>query len=88
MFERIRHLKLSLSKKMIFIIIPAVILIGLALFVGYRYFLVGRSRFSPVAYGQTYALTEDKISQSAPIKVHLPKDVDKIQARDSIKFSP
>ena len=39
-------------------------------------------------YQRGYNLVPEKISQSAPIKIYLPKGVDKETAKNNISFDP
>ena len=52
------------------------------------YFFVGRFSTSSLSYSDTYRLVSEKISQSAGIRISLPKGVDKELAKRGIVFEP
>jgi len=74
--------KLNITPKNLIILI----LLILILFFG-SYFLIKKAPKIPT-YPRPYRLVEEKISQSAPIKINLPPKVDKEFAKNNIKFTP
>lgn len=76
------------SKKLRFFFVLAIlILIGAAGFYVYDK-KFSRFKLAKPAYSQVFRLTNDKISQSAAIKINLPENISKEYARQNIKFNP
>jgi len=75
----------SKLKKIIFPIFIVILIAGL-FFAGF-YFWKEKFPKAPL-FSQTYRLVEEKISQSAAIKINLPPNVNKDFAKNHIKFEP
>ena len=84
--EQYQSEKIIKSKKLI--ILGLLVIIGISAIGGFYFWKKRTQKYIKPTYRQVYRLVNEKISQSAPIVIYLPRKMNKQVAQKSIKFDP